>query len=257
MRDRDPPNGFASATMKELIFCRRCPASRMNCKLGSCTAFSYRSLFFVNHSLLLFFARSRKNAKNSVVKYVDFSPMRGPPRVRIRFPQFERSLGRKTLGYVLDSARGAELVSVMDHAGLALLTQFPERRLDLHPDLDVFRLDIDQLGRQADALVHLDDRHDVRFLHLELRGRVVDDCVRHDGAFALELHPLHLPDGPAPARRAHGPRRKVDFAAAPALRADQIVAALDLPPETRDCHLSPPARRYGRPPWPPCRRACA
>src|SRR5207245_3096322 len=89
MRDRDPPNGFASATMKELIFCRRCPASRMNCKLGSCTAFSYRSLFFVNHSLLLFFARSRKNAKNSVVKYVDFSPMRGPPRVRIRFPQLK------------------------------------------------------------------------------------------------------------------------------------------------------------------------
>src|SRR2546425_6817695 len=73
MRDRDPPNGFASATMKELIFCRRCPASRMNCKLGSCTAFSYRSLFFVNHSLLLFFAKSLKNAKNSGVKYFDFS----------------------------------------------------------------------------------------------------------------------------------------------------------------------------------------
>src|SRR5947199_9833740 len=39
------------------------PASRMNCKLGSCTAFSYRSSFSVNHSLLLFFARSLKNAK--------------------------------------------------------------------------------------------------------------------------------------------------------------------------------------------------
>src|SRR5436309_1781777 len=73
MRDRDPPKGFASATMYELIFCRRDPASRMNCKLGSCTAFSYRSLFSVNHSLLLFFARSLKNAKNSGVKYFDFS----------------------------------------------------------------------------------------------------------------------------------------------------------------------------------------
>src|SRR6266705_2730243 len=72
MRERDPPKGFASATMYELIFCRRDPASRMNCKLGSCTAFSYRSLFSVNHSLLLFFARSLKNAKNSGVKYFDF-----------------------------------------------------------------------------------------------------------------------------------------------------------------------------------------
>src|SRR5947208_8236917 len=73
MRDRDPPKGFASATMYELIFCRRDPASRMNSKLGSCTAFSYRSLFSVNHSLLLFFARSLKNVKNSGVKYFDFS----------------------------------------------------------------------------------------------------------------------------------------------------------------------------------------
>src|SRR5438552_18088898 len=90
----------------------------MNRKLGSCTTFSWRSLFFVNHSLLLFFARSRKKAKNSVVKYVDFSPMRGPPRGRIRFPQFERSLAGKTVRYLLDSARGAELVSVVEHAGL-------------------------------------------------------------------------------------------------------------------------------------------
>src|SRR5437879_9299496 len=126
------------------------PACRMNRRLGSCSTFSSRSLFFVNHSLLLFFPRSRKNAKNSVVKYVDFSPMQGPPRVRIRFPQFERSLGRKPLRYALDSARRAELVSVMDHASLALLAQFPERRLALHPDLDVFTLHIDQLGRQAD-----------------------------------------------------------------------------------------------------------
>src|SRR2546426_4531750 len=77
MRDRDPPNGFASATMKELIFCRRDPASRMNRKLGSCTAFSYRSLFSVNHSLLLFFARSLKNAKNPGVKYFDLAAIRG------------------------------------------------------------------------------------------------------------------------------------------------------------------------------------
>src|SRR2546426_4308469 len=76
MRDSDPPNGFASATMYELIFCRRDPASRMNCKLGSCTAASYRSLFLVNHSLLLFFAKSLKNAKNSGEKYFDFSAIR-------------------------------------------------------------------------------------------------------------------------------------------------------------------------------------
>src|SRR5947208_9863422 len=73
MRDRVPPKGFASAAMYELIFCRRDPASRMNSKLGSCTAFSYRSLFSVNRSLLLFFARSLKNVKNSGVKYFDFS----------------------------------------------------------------------------------------------------------------------------------------------------------------------------------------
>src|SRR5437867_11771948 len=38
-----------------------------------------------------------------------------------------------------------EFVSVMNDAGLAFLTQFPERGLDLHSDLDVLRLDIDQL----------------------------------------------------------------------------------------------------------------
>src|SRR5207245_10305083 len=80
MRDRDPPKGFASATMYELIFCRRDPASRMNCKLGSCTAASYRSLFLVNHSLLLFFAKSLKNPKKSVVKYFDFSVISGSLR---------------------------------------------------------------------------------------------------------------------------------------------------------------------------------
>src|SRR5207245_6730526 len=43
----------------------------MNCRLGSCTAFSYRSLFLANHSLLLVFARSLKNAKNSGEKYFE------------------------------------------------------------------------------------------------------------------------------------------------------------------------------------------
>src|SRR3989442_16007909 len=48
----------------------------MNCKLASCTAASYRSLFLVNHSLLLFFAKPLKNAKNSGEKYFDFSAIR-------------------------------------------------------------------------------------------------------------------------------------------------------------------------------------
>src|SRR5947209_20456088 len=41
--------------------------------LGSLTIVLYRALFFVIHSLLLFFAKSLKNAKNSGVKYFDFS----------------------------------------------------------------------------------------------------------------------------------------------------------------------------------------
>src|SRR3989449_8622708 len=85
----------------------------------------------------------------------------------------------------------------------------------------------------------------------------MDDRVRDDGPFACETNPLHLPDGTAAARGANGPRREVDLAAAPALRSDEIVAALDLPPEPRDGHLSPPARRCGRRPWPPCRPRCA
>src|SRR6267378_3127221 len=69
----------------------------------------------------------------------------------------------------------------MDDAGIAFLTEFPERGLDLHPDLDVLRLHVDQLRGEPDPLVHLDDRHHVRLLHLELGRRIVDDRVRHDG----------------------------------------------------------------------------
>src|SRR2546422_11487673 len=133
-----------------------------------------------------------------------------------------------------------ELVSVVDDAGLAFLTELPERGLDLHPDLDVFRLHVDQLRGEPDPLVHLDDCHHVRLLHLELGRRIVDDRVRHDRPFAGETNPLHLPDGTAAARRAHGPRREVGLATAPALRSDEIVAALNIPPEPRAGHLSPP-----------------
>jgi hypothetical protein len=45
----------------------------MNRKLGSWITFTYRSLFSVNHALLLFFASSEKNRKNSGVKYLDVS----------------------------------------------------------------------------------------------------------------------------------------------------------------------------------------
>src|SRR2546427_11300555 len=122
----------------------------------------------------------------------------------------------------------------MDDAGLAFLPELPERRLDLHPDLDVLRLDVDQLRGEPDPLVHLDDCHHVRLLHLELGRRIVDDRVRDDGPFACETNPLHLPDGTAAARGANGPRREVDLAAAPALRSDGIVAAPDPPPEPRE-----------------------
>src|SRR2546425_13148591 len=134
----------------------------------------------------------------------------------------------------------------MDDAGLAFLAELPERGLDLHPDLHILRLDVDQLRGESDPFVHLDDCHYVWLLHLELGRRIMDDRVRHDRAFALETHSFHLPDGSAAARPADGPRRKVDLSAAPALRADQGVPALGLPPEARDGHISPPARRYGR-----------
>src|SRR2546428_698710 len=147
----------------------------------------------------------------------------------------------------------------MDDASLAFLAELPERGLDLHPDLHILRLDVDQLRGESDPFVHLDDRHHVWLLHLELGRRIMDDRVRHDRAFALETHSFHLPDGSAAARRADGPRRKVDLAAAPALRADQGVPALDLPPEARAGHLNPPAPRPGRL-WarvgPPGTRAC-
>src|SRR5439155_21002616 len=130
--------------------------------------------------------------------------------------------------------RRPELVSAVNRAGLAFLTEFSERGLNLHPDLHVLGLDVDQLRREPDPHVHLDDRHDVRLLHLELRWRVVNHRVGDDAPLALEMDPLHLANGSATARRAHGPRREVDLAAASALRADQVVAALNLPPEPRD-----------------------
>src|SRR5206468_13070476 len=85
---------------------------------------------------------------------------------------------------------GPELVSVVDDPRVSFLAQFPERRLDLHPNHDVFRLDINQLGRHADALVHLDDRYDLRFLHCEIGGRVVDHRIRVAGYFAYVLYHL-------------------------------------------------------------------
>src|SRR5207247_11219463 len=97
---------------------------------------------------------------------------------------------------------------------------------------------------QSDPAHHMDECHAIRLLHLELRRRIVDDRVGHDRPFACETHPLHLPDGTTAARWADGPRREVDLAAAPALRSDQVVAALDLPPEPGDGQLSPRSEEH-------------
>src|SRR2546422_10316706 len=105
----------------------------------------------------------------------------------------------------------------MDDAGLAFLAELPERGLDLHPDLYILRLDVDQLRGESDPFVHLDDRHHVWLLHLELGRRLMGDRVRHDRAFALETHSLHLPDGSAAARPADRPRPKHDLSPASAL----------------------------------------
>src|SRR6267378_2148958 len=131
-----------------------------------------------------------------------------------------------------------ELVPVVDDAGLSFLAEFAEGSLDLHPDCHVRGLHIDQLRRETDALVHLDDRHHVRLLHLELGGCIVDDRVRDDGPLPAEPETLHLPDRLATADRADGPGREVDLPAAAAFRADQVVAALDLAPESRNGHVS-------------------
>src|SRR6266498_4173365 len=50
----------------------------MNRTAGSWTAFSYRSLFCVNHGLLLFLPNSRRKPMNSGVKYRARSPMIRP-----------------------------------------------------------------------------------------------------------------------------------------------------------------------------------
>src|SRR5213078_1025025 len=116
------------------------------------------------------------------------------------------------------STGGPELVPVMDDARLPFLAKFPEGGLDLHPDRNILGFYVDQLRREPDALVHLDDRL-------------------------------------ATADRADGPGGEVDLPAAPALRPDEVVSALDLPPESGDGHLNPLARRGGRPPWHPSRPA--
>src|SRR5437016_2744284 len=154
------------------------------------------------------------------------------------------------------STGGPELVPVMDDARLPFLAKFPEGGLDLHPDRNILGFYVDQLRREPDALVHLDDRHHVGLLHLELGRCVVDDRVRDDGPLAAEPETLHLADRLATADRADGPGREVDLPAAPALRPDQVVSALDLAPESGDGHLNPLARRGGRPPWRPSRPAC-
>src|SRR5438477_10284673 len=131
-------------------------------------------------------------------------------------------------------ARRSKLVSVVDDARVPLLAELAERGLDLHPNPDVLRLHVNQLRRESHALVHLDDRHDVRLLHLELGGGIVDDGVRDHAPLSAQLEPLHLADRLAAADRADRPRREIDLAAAPALRADQVVAALDLAPKAGD-----------------------
>src|SRR5688572_10593696 len=103
------------------------------------------------------------------------------------------STERDVLGRLaVRSARGAELVSVVDHAGLAFLAEPPEGRLDLQADPHVLRLDVNHLRREPHALVCLDDPHDVRLLQFELRRFVVDDRIRDDGPLPAELHAVHL-----------------------------------------------------------------
>src|SRR5437879_12804357 len=127
----------------------------------------------------------------------------------------------------------------MDDARLPFLAKFPEGGLDLHPNRDILGLYVDQLSPEPAALVHLDDRHHVGLLHLELGRCVVDDRVRDDGPLAAELETLHLADRLATADRADGPGREVDLPAAPALRPDQVVSALHPPPASGDGHLTP------------------
>src|SRR5438309_9924704 len=112
----------------------------------------------------------------------------------------------------------------MDDARLPFLAEFSKGGLDLHPDRDILGFYVDQLGREPDALVHLDDRHHVGLLHLELSPCVVDDRVRDDGPLAAEPETLHLADRLAPAHRAYGTGRDVVLPAAPAPGADPLVS---------------------------------
>src|SRR5438552_872622 len=137
-------------------------------------------------------------------------------------------------------AGGSKLVSVVDDACLPFLAELAERGLYLHPDADVLRLDVDQLGREPHALVHLDDRHHVRLLHLELGRGIVDDRVGDHAPLPAQLEPLHLADRLAAADRTDGPRREIDLPAVATFRADQVVATLDLAPKAGDGQAQSP-----------------
>src|SRR2546426_8137954 len=126
--------------------------------------------------------------------------------------------------------RGPELVAVVDDARVPLRAEPPERSLDLHPDLHRSGVHVDDLRGQPAALLHLDDRKDVRLHHFISGGRVVDHRPRDDRPPSAELHRLHLPDAASPAFRAHGPRREVEGAAVAALRSVQVVPAPASPP---------------------------
>src|SRR5438132_26497 len=142
------------------------------------------------------------------------------------------TFGNRTIHSAPRLTGGPELVPVMDDARLPFLAKFPEGGLDLHPDRDILGFYVDQLRREPDALVHLDDRHHVGLLHLELGRCVVDDRVRDDGPLAAEPETLHLADRLATTDRADGPWREVAVPAAAALCTDNVVSGLDSPPES-------------------------
>src|SRR6267378_3439763 len=152
----------------------------------------------------------------------------------------------------IDSIHRLELVAVVDDARFAFLTEFAEAGLNLHPDLDV-----NDLRREPNPFLHFDDRHHVRFLHLELRRGVMDDRVGHDLALSPQPEAIHLAHGLPATDRADSPGRKVHLPAVPAFRADEVVAPRDLAPEPGNRQVSPPSRRCGPPRWRPSPRACA
>src|SRR6267143_6517837 len=157
----------------------------------------------------------------------------------------------------IDSIHRLELVAVVDDARFAFLTELAEAGLNLHPDLDVLVLDVNDLRREPNPFLHFDDRHHVRFLHLELRRGVMDDRVGHDLPLPPQPEAIHLAHGLPATDRADSPGRKVNLPAVPAFRAEGVVAARVLPPEPGNRQVSPPSRRGGPPQWRPSPRACA